>query len=252
MQNEPDNPQNPPFAPQGYPQPGYPQQGYPGGADFRQPYQPTQFQYQPPKPFSGKAIASMVLGGVGLFLVPLGIITALVGGLLGFLAMKETREPDGARTGRGLAIGGLITCVIVWLINAAVVGVFVFVFMMVERQQQTVPVEASESHAIVDLKLIHERVQLYYAQNGTLAPGGPVVYDGGTSGGRTLYPRVEEHLTVRDLVRPSQLMGSLFDYELIVHDDHACEIRAVKAGLVVRLENVGLDEFSVETMRDFQ
>ena len=84
--------QPPGYPPQGgFPPPGYPQQGYP-----QQPYAPSRT--------SGAAIASLVLGLLGI--CPLAFIGGLVATLLGVIGIGATGKP-GVK-GRGIAIAGLI------------------------------------------------------------------------------------------------------------------------------------------------
>lgn len=64
--------------------------------------------YRPPgaAPTNGYAIASLVLGVVGIFLVPVvGSILALV---FGYMARTEIDRSGGAEGGRGLAIAGIV------------------------------------------------------------------------------------------------------------------------------------------------
>ena len=67
----------------------------------------------PPKT-SGKAIASMVTGLVGLLTICCGffVVTSIVGLVLGFLARKEIRDSGGELKGDGMALTGIITGII--------------------------------------------------------------------------------------------------------------------------------------------
>ena len=72
-----------------------------------------QMSAPPPAPAtqktSGKAIASLVLGIIATCLaVYLGILLGIVGLILGILGMKEVNRSNGAVTGKGLAIAGII------------------------------------------------------------------------------------------------------------------------------------------------
>lgn len=76
--------------------------------------------HQPSSPVrtSGKAIASLVLGIVGLMLPFFGIIAGLLGLIFGAVAMKETAS-DPRLQGRGMAIAGLVMGVVgvsLWVI----------------------------------------------------------------------------------------------------------------------------------------
>jgi hypothetical protein len=64
---------------------------------------------QPSRPTSGLAVASLVLGIVGLlsFVYGVGSLLAVIFGAIG---MKQTQ--DGQRGGRGMAIAGLVMGII--------------------------------------------------------------------------------------------------------------------------------------------
>lgn len=64
----------------------------------------------PPKN-SGKAVASMVTGLVGLLTICCGffVVTSIVGIVLGFLARKEIAASNGQLKGAGMALTGIIT-----------------------------------------------------------------------------------------------------------------------------------------------
>jgi hypothetical protein len=80
----------------------------------------------PPKT-SGKAIASLVTGLVGLLTFCCGffVVTSIVAIVLGFLARKDIRASDGQLKGDGMALAGIITgcigvaMVILWAILLA-------------------------------------------------------------------------------------------------------------------------------------
>ncbi len=67
----------------------------------------------PPKT-SGKAIASLVTGLVGLLTICCGflVVTSIVALVLGFLARKEIRASNGQLKGEGMALTGIITGVV--------------------------------------------------------------------------------------------------------------------------------------------
>jgi hypothetical protein len=97
-------PPPPPPTAAGYPAPGFPAQGYPA-----QTY-PAQ-GYGQPRQNSGKAIASMVLGIVGLlgaFFCGIGLIAAIVGLVLGYVAKREIRDSQGRLDGSGMATAGIV------------------------------------------------------------------------------------------------------------------------------------------------
>lgn len=64
-----------------------------------------------PPQTSGKAIASMVTGLVGLLTICCGffVVTSIVALVLGFLARRDIRASDGRLKGDGMALTGIIT-----------------------------------------------------------------------------------------------------------------------------------------------
>jgi hypothetical protein len=70
----------------------------PGVAPSAEPCQPVT---------NGLAIASLVLGIVGL--ATCHCLTAVPGVILGHIALSQIRRSAGGQTGRGLAVGGLVT-----------------------------------------------------------------------------------------------------------------------------------------------
>ena len=82
----------PPPEPAQWPQGPTPQHGYP---------------MRPPT--NGMAVASMVLGIVGLFLFPLFMIPNILAVIFGFVALNQIkRVPPNTIGGRGMAIAGLV------------------------------------------------------------------------------------------------------------------------------------------------
>lgn len=119
---EPGQPDQQPFPP--YPQNPYAQQPYAQNPYSQQPYTPNPYSqnpyatYAPPSypmgypvphpPTSGLAIASMVLGIVGLVLCWLyfvGLVVGLVGAILGHVALSQINQRR--LGGRGQAITGI-------------------------------------------------------------------------------------------------------------------------------------------------
>ncbi|WP_328466014.1 DUF4190 domain-containing protein [Actinoplanes sp. NBC_00393] len=103
----PPQPYSPPYsAPpvSGYPQSpaGYPQKGYPAPPM----YQPMVVGHMGP-PTSGWAVASMVLGIVGLLLVFCAWgIPSLLAVIFGHIGLAETKR--GEKSGQGMAVAGLV------------------------------------------------------------------------------------------------------------------------------------------------
>lgn len=85
----------------GYAQPGYGQQGYQQGYG-----QPGYGQYAPPpsRPTNGMAVASLILGIVGL--ITCGA-TSIIGVVLGHIALSRIKRTG--EEGQGMAMGGLVT-----------------------------------------------------------------------------------------------------------------------------------------------
>jgi len=95
----------------------------------RYPGDPTQGQGPNFRPVSGPAVASLVCGALSLMLVVTpccGVVSiplALAGGICGVVGLTQTNS--GERTGRGIAIGGIICSVL------TAVGFFGFIAVMV-------------------------------------------------------------------------------------------------------------------------
>ncbi|GGK69651.1 DUF4190 domain-containing protein [Nocardia camponoti] len=112
----------PPSAPQ-YPQQPYGQpQPYPGQPAYGAPYQPYGYAQPQAQGTNGMAIASLVTSLTGLVTCGLG---GIVGLILGFIALNQTKEP-GQEAGRGLAIAGVI---IGALMTIGIVVWFVFLII---------------------------------------------------------------------------------------------------------------------------
>jgi hypothetical protein len=110
----PPEPVVPPAAP-GPPPPPPPPPTY--AQPYAQPYSapgaPMGGYGYPAKPqSSGKAIASLVLGIVGILGLcfwGLGIVAAILAVIFGFLARSEIKRSQGAVGGEGMAMAGLVT-----------------------------------------------------------------------------------------------------------------------------------------------
>ena len=117
-------------SPPPYPPPPYPPQSPP-------PYPPTYpptYPYPVNPPTSGKAIASLVLGIVGLFALcayGLGLVAAILAVVFGFLARADIRRAQGALGGDGLAKAGLVTGFVG--IGLAVLGLLLVIGLLVSR-----------------------------------------------------------------------------------------------------------------------
>lgn len=111
-----------------YPPPPYPGSGYPPPAGYSQYPNANPYAYDPyssPRPpgTNGKAIGALVTSLVGLFFCGL---PAIVGLILGSIAMRETKQTG--QEGYGLALAGVIVgalATVGWLLY-----VVVFIFVM--------------------------------------------------------------------------------------------------------------------------
>lgn len=197
--------------------------------------------WAPPKPTSGKAIASLVCGLVGFIVFCyLPGIAALVGLVLGVLGLFETGR-EGTRSGRGLAIAGVIVCALAVAANIGWVGFLITMGRMGEREQ----VERSEERIDHDQALLLERIQKYCKANGdSLGPGGPVLaldvpdprdeFDGGPVSNRRkarpLGGKVAASLKIEDLVGENELQWSRrrggSGWELVVTGQKTATLRA--------------------------
>lgn len=107
----------PPGAPPGYPPPGYPPPGYPPPAGYPPPGYPPP-GYPPP----GYGAMPMVARTSGLAIA--GFVTAflcsLVGLILSIMARSEIKKSNGALTGDGLAVAGIIISVLGMILGVVV------------------------------------------------------------------------------------------------------------------------------------
>lgn len=124
------------------------------------------------KPTSGKAIASLICGLVGMivFCYVTGI-ASLVGLVLGVLAIVETGR-EGKRAGRGLAIAGTVVSTLA--IGAMIAWLGFIVFMTSHAQENfRADIQPAIDH---DQSLLLDRLKKYYEANDkSLGPGGPVL-----------------------------------------------------------------------------
>jgi uncharacterized protein DUF4190 len=126
-----DNPfANPPGTPYGAAHGGqppyqYPPQGYVPGAPGA-PLPPPYHGYAQPTGSNGKAIAALVLGILSIVFCWLSVfdgIFVVLALIFGLIALSETK--GNRRTGRGLAVAGLV-CMIVGALLATIISVKVF------------------------------------------------------------------------------------------------------------------------------
>jgi hypothetical protein len=134
--------QPPPYAPPaqgGYPPPGQPPPyappppGYPPPAGYGPPYQ------QPSKPNNSLALAALILGIVGVTILPgLASIPAIV---CGFMGKKQIDESDGAEGGSGMAIAGIVMGFIGLVLGVLLLLMFVFLIETSKELIREIPFE---------------------------------------------------------------------------------------------------------------
>jgi len=95
--------------------------------------------YVPTKLPAGMAIASLVMGIVSILgVLPLSFITivvALVGLILGIIALRKVRKGTGG--GKGMAIGGVVTSAIGFILSAVVLVLLIIGTMMMQECKNT-------------------------------------------------------------------------------------------------------------------
>lgn len=95
--------------------------------------------YVPTKLPAGTAIASLVMGIVSILgALPLSFITivvALVGLILGIIALRKVRKGTGG--GKGMAIGGVVTSAIGFILSAVVLVLLIIGTMMMQECKNT-------------------------------------------------------------------------------------------------------------------
>ncbi|OFT86096.1 DUF4190 domain-containing protein [Corynebacterium sp. HMSC29G08] len=99
-------------------------------------------------PANNLALASLIVGIVSLVLILIfpfvSIISGIVAVVLGFMGMRKANEIQAAAGGypvptrKGMAVGGLVTGIIAFLIGAALTILALFVFNEVKECQQYV------------------------------------------------------------------------------------------------------------------
>jgi len=210
------------------------------------------------RPTSGMAIASLILGLVGLIGVFcwFPVIGSLVGVIMGIVAIGQTGK-NGKRSGRGLAIAGTIVSALAIVAMVAWVGAW---FYLIDKAGEEVE-RSMAAQTEADQKLILERLKAYYdANEQSLGPGGPVLAQNSTSSYDGTYrsqpantalpdntapavdtrPRVAGALTLKDLVGEHELSfgtrsGGGMGWELTISGKASASLRATDwSGNVVR------------------
>ncbi len=197
---------------------------------------PPFADFQPPRPASGKAIASLICGVAGLLVC---VVISLIGVVLGIIGITETGR-EGTRSGRGLAIAGTVVSSLSVVGSIAILALLLGFGRVAEQEQEQRRAENLDQ----DIALVIGRVQQYYqANNESLGPGGPVLAEaqpkpaepkrGRDDRGERVIPNVRDgkvqgELSIRHLVRTGELSysGNLDRWELVVTDHHKATIRA--------------------------
>jgi hypothetical protein len=115
-----------------------------------------------PQSRNGLAVASLVLGIISiptLGLLGVGAIVALV---LGVIALKRIKKEPAVYGGRGMAIAGIITSVVSFLL----IAVFVLVSAIVAPKMLDGLKQGRETAALNSLRLIHQNQAQYSAMRG--------------------------------------------------------------------------------------
>ncbi|MBX3474309.1 MAG: DUF4190 domain-containing protein [Planctomycetes bacterium] len=251
----PPHPMDPPR--QGYPSYGpQPASAYPPPpqqAPYGAPPPYPQYQVPASKPTSGKAIASLVCGVVSVFMWPTAIVLGPVAMAMGWSALRET-SPTGGKNGRGFAIGGMITGAVMLLVCVVIAAVLIFAFSFAEKHAskfETQMIEDRERQADADMKLIRDRLKLYYVENNrSLKEGGPIVVDGWEGG---LFdensPRVKGKLELKHLVRDHDLVLRSHEYDLDIQGDSRVRITNKSKGRELLTDDIGSDVYTLRSMK---
>ncbi|MDC1141564.1 DUF4190 domain-containing protein [Planctomycetota bacterium] len=206
---------------QGYPQQP-PQQGqyqqrqpYPGASGGPMPQQQSPYGQMPPPmpggyraPQQSTAALVALIGFITAF-VALGPIGAIVGIVAGFIALGDIKKTG--KSGKGMALAGVIGGFVYMVLFVAVIGLFVFAVSSVTDDLEQATVAAQDG------MLIDERIDIYYEANGdSLLAGGKQVKDGYPSGSK-----VTGHLKISDLVYATELSNPIQNYKLEIKGTYA-------------------------------
>jgi len=204
---------------------------------------------------SGKAIASLVCGVISFLIWPLAVVAGPAAVITGTMAMKETGA-SGTKGGRGLAIGGIVAGSLMFVACIGFAALFFFVFQFAEsehkRMEADIAVERerqTEWAADNDMKVIRDRLRLYYTENNqSLNPGGPIVADGWEGG---LFdensPKVKGRLEIQHLVRSRDLENDPHEYELEVGGDKKVRVHHRGSRRELVADDIGSDKYTIRS-----
>jgi type II secretory pathway pseudopilin PulG len=123
------------------------------------PYRPPQQVRPPQKQRTGMAVASLILGIVGLpcgGFLGLGALAALI---LGIVALVKAKNEPALYGGSGMAIGGIVTSVLSLLVIPIIAAIAIPSFLRAR-------VSANESMAIGDIRTVISAQATYASTNG--------------------------------------------------------------------------------------
>lgn len=115
-------------------------------------------------PNSGLAVAALVLGISG-FCVP--VLTAVLGLILGIVAMNKIKASGGRVGGHGLALAGTITSAVALLFSIALIGIYAALLLPALAKAKT---KAQTITCVNNLKQLGLAVRLYSGDNNDLYP----------------------------------------------------------------------------------
>ena len=120
-------------------------------------YQPQYQNYQTSKQKSGLAIASMVIGIIGVVLMCLGgFIIAPIGLILGIVALVKSNRRPSEYGGKGFAIAGIAICGLLTITLPVILAIAVPNLLAARRA-------ANEGSAIYTIRTISDAEQKYMA-----------------------------------------------------------------------------------------
>ncbi|MFH1550828.1 MAG: DUF4190 domain-containing protein [Planctomycetota bacterium] len=188
----PPPPYGTPPPPAGYrpPPPGYPQ-GYP----------PPPYAYKPPT--SGLAIASMVVGIVGVWTMFLGVILGPIALVLASKARKVIST--GHQSGEGFATAGKVTGIISIILGAVVIIAYVLMFTLLFGIMTHYSPEGfiTKDNTRRNMESVADALDAYHRENNTL-PEDTRIYSGNFSN-EILWTELED---TRSLLSRSDLRDS--------------------------------------------
>ena len=196
--------------------------------------------WQPPKPTSGKAIASLVCGLVafaGAFCY-LPALAAPVGLILGLLGIIETGR-EGARSGRGMAIAGTVVSALAVL---AIIGAIVAFVAFARVAEDQVHAGMAEELNAEQTELLDSLKKYYTANDGSLGPGGPILANRVEPGAPD---RVQGALTI-DHLMDSDRRGRGARWSLKVTGPASATLTCTRRGELLRevqISDIGKDQW---------